>query len=115
MKKLHIKTLILFFSICVFSCNSNKKTERENEPTIHSIDEDDTEMNDAIEKAKQTLDSFDYAFKNNSRVFTPKKEDGFHGFVPYPDYLPNTPKAWRDSIKGRCNNVNKIKLLQFCE
>lgn len=27
-------------------------------------------MNKAIEKAKQTIDSFDYAFKNNSRVFT---------------------------------------------
>ena len=70
MKKLHIKTLLLFFSICVLSCNSNKKTERENEPTIYCVEEDDAEMNDAIEKAKQTLDSFDYAFKNNSRVFT---------------------------------------------
>lgn len=70
MKNLQIKTLLLFFTICILSCNSNKKTERENEPTIYNVEEDDVEMNKAIEKAKQTLDSFDYAFKNNTRVFT---------------------------------------------
>lgn len=72
MKNMQIKTLLLFFSICILSCNSSKKTERENEPTIYNVKENDVEMNKAIEKAKQTLDSFDYAFKNNSIVFTGK-------------------------------------------
>ena len=70
MKKLKIKTFLLLFSICILSCNSNKKIERQNEPTIYNVEENDVEMNKAIEKAKQTVDSFDYAFKNNSRVFT---------------------------------------------
>lgn len=70
MKKLKIKTFLLLFSICILSCNSNKKIERQNEPTIYNVEENDVEMNKAIEKAKQTIDSFDYAFKNNSRVFT---------------------------------------------
>lgn len=70
MKKLKIKTFLLLFSICILSCNSNKKIERQNEPTIYNVEENDVEMNTAIEKAKQTIDSFDYAFKNNSRVFT---------------------------------------------
>ena len=63
MKNMQIKTLLLFFSICILSCNYNKKIERENEPTIYNVEEDDVDMNNAIEKAKQTLDSFDYAFK----------------------------------------------------
>ena len=70
MKKLKIKTFLLLFSICILSCNTNKKIERQNEPTIYNVEENDVEMNKAIEKANQTIDSFDYAFKNNSRVFT---------------------------------------------
>lgn len=70
MKNLQIKTLLLFFSICILSCNSNRKIERKSEPTIYNVEEDDAEMNKAIEKAKQTLDSFDYAYKNYTRVFT---------------------------------------------
>ena len=70
MKKLKIKTFLILFSICILSCNSNKKIDTQNEPTIYNVEEDDSEMNKAIEKAKQTLDSFDYAYKNYTRVFT---------------------------------------------
>ena len=97
MKNLQIKTLLLFFSICILSCNSNKKIERENEPTIYNVEEDDAEMNKAIEKAKQTIDSFDYAFKNYPKVFTffslKKKfeEDG------------NVEHIWIGNIQGETN------------
>lgn len=69
MKLQKTTTLLLFFSILILSCNSNSKIERENEPTIYNVGEDDAEMNKAIQKAKQTIDSFDFAYKNNSRVF----------------------------------------------
>lgn len=69
MKHLH-KTILLFLIIIFLSCNSNNKIERENEPTIYNISENDIEMNKAMEKARQTLDSFDFAFKNETRVFT---------------------------------------------
>ena len=97
MKNLQIKTLLLFFSICILSCNSNKKIERENEPTIYNVEEDDAEMNKAIEKAKKTIDSFDYAFKNYPKVFTffslKKKfeEDG------------NVEHIWIGNIQGETN------------
>jgi len=70
MKKLQTTTLLLFIIISILSCNSQNKIERENEPTIYNIEENDVEMNKAVETAKQTLDSFDYAFKNYTRVFT---------------------------------------------
>ncbi|MBD0724617.1 hypothetical protein B6A10_05445 [Flavobacterium sp. L1I52] len=61
--------LLLSFFIIFFGCNT-KKIERENEPDIYEVQSSDVEMNQAIENAKKTLDSFDIAFKNNSRVFT---------------------------------------------
>ena len=94
MKNMQIKTLLLFFSICILSCNSSKKTERENEPTIYNVEEDDVEMNKAIEKAKQTLDSFDYAFKNNTRVFT------FFGLKKKFEENGNVEHIWIGNIQG---------------
>ena len=70
MRNLQTRTLLLFLTLSILSCNSNNKVERENEPTIYKVGEDDAEMNKAIEKARQTIDSFDFAFKNNSKVFT---------------------------------------------
>lgn len=61
--------LLLSFFIIFFGCNT-KKIERENEPDIYEVQSSDVEMNQAIENAKKTLDRFDIAFKNNSRVFT---------------------------------------------
>ncbi|RZL36523.1 MAG: DUF2314 domain-containing protein [Pedobacter sp.] len=70
MKNLLRGTLSVFIAICILNCNSNNKVERKNEPTIYSVDEDDAEMNKAMKTAKQTLDSFNYALKNNTRIFT---------------------------------------------
>ena len=69
MKNLHTRISVLLITICILSCNPKNKVERENEPTIYGVQSDDAEMNMAIENAKKTLDSFDYAVKNNSRVF----------------------------------------------
>lgn len=63
-------TFLLIFVISILSCNTNNKIEHKNEPTIYEVQIDDAEMNKAMNLAKQTLDSFDYAFKNNSRIFT---------------------------------------------
>ena len=71
--------------------------ERENEPTIYKVGEDDAEMNKAIEKAKQTLDSFDYAFKNNSRVFT------FFGLKKRFEENGNVEHIWIGNIQGETN------------
>jgi uncharacterized protein YegJ (DUF2314 family) len=76
------------------SCNSNKKVERENEPTIYKVGKDDAEINKAIEKAKQILDSFDYAFKNNSRVFT------FFGLKKRFEENGNVEHIWIGNIQG---------------
>jgi uncharacterized protein YegJ (DUF2314 family) len=94
MKNLQIKTLFLFLTICILSCNSNKKIERENEPTIYNVEENDVEMNRAIEKAKQTIDSFDNAFKNNSRVFT------FFGLKKKFEENGNVEHIWIGNIQG---------------
>jgi len=55
--------------ILTLSCNT-KKIERENEPDIYNVESSDIEMNEAIKKAQKTLDSFEIAIQNNSRVFT---------------------------------------------
>lgn len=94
MKNLKIKILPIFFSICILSCHSNKKIERENEPTIYNIEENDVEMNKSIEKAKQTLDSFDYAFKNNTRIFT------FFGLKKKFEENGNVEHIWIRNIQG---------------
>lgn len=65
MKNLHSITLALIIGISILSCNSKNKIERDNEPTIYGVQSDDAEMNMAMETAKKTLDSFDYALKNN--------------------------------------------------
>ena len=36
------------------------------------------------------------------------------GQRPRPSIYSHMPKAWRDSVKDKCNKVNKIKRLQFC-
>ena len=50
----------------MLSCNSQKKVERENEPTIYNVQDDDKEMNEAMKTAQKTLANFDDAFKKNN-------------------------------------------------
>jgi len=61
-KKLSILLLCLFF----FACQNNPKViTREGEPDIARIEGDDSEMNNAIEKANQTFSQFDDALNSN--------------------------------------------------
>lgn len=50
------------------SCDTGQTTkiEREGQPTIYSVTDNDTEMNDAIKLANQTLYKFNDALKNKN-------------------------------------------------
>jgi uncharacterized protein YegJ (DUF2314 family) len=61
-------SLIILF-ICL-GCNSQNKTERENEPTIYNVESEDVEINRAIKTAKQTLTKFEKAIRSNNTNFS---------------------------------------------
>lgn len=67
--KLHILKILIILGMV--SCNNNQtaKTEREGEPTIYSVTDNDAEMNDAIKTANQTLDRFNKALKSGNKDF----------------------------------------------
>ena len=116
MKNLKIKTLLAFYAICILSCNSNKKIERENEPTIYNVGENDIEMNNSIEKAKQTIDSFDYALQNPNLTFNSfslKKKFEENGNIEH-IWLANIQKLTADGYIGIINNLpEKIKSVKL--
>lgn len=59
--------LLAFALILLMACNNNEsKTEREGESTIYNLDNEDQEMNEAIQKANQTFSEFDKALKNDT-------------------------------------------------
>ena len=62
------KALLTCLLLGLLSCNNPKmdKTERASEPTIYSTQDDDQEMNRAIELAGKTLNQFDSAFNNKN-------------------------------------------------
>ncbi|WP_289665746.1 YegJ family protein [Flavobacterium panacagri] len=62
------KIVILISLFCLISCKESNKIERENEPPIYGVESQDEEMNAAILKANETLDSF------NSGLTNPKAE-----------------------------------------
>lgn len=51
-------------ALSLLSCKESNKIERENEPTIYSVADQDKDMNAAIEKAKQTLSDFNAGLSN---------------------------------------------------
>lgn len=61
MKTKILITLILF---CFISCKNTDKVERKDQPDIYNVKASDAEMNEAIEKAKQTLHDFNAALLN---------------------------------------------------
>lgn len=67
--KTQILTIILILGLA--SCNSKHTTkiERKGEPTVYGVQDSDVEMNEAIEKANQTLDNFECALKSNNKDF----------------------------------------------
>ena len=52
-------------------CNNNQtgRIEREGKPTIYSVTDEDTEMNEAVTTAKQTLDKFNAALSSSNPDF----------------------------------------------
>lgn len=82
-------TFLLLFIIIILSCKSNNK----NEPAIYNVGENDPEMNKVIEMAKQSLDSFDYAFNHYTRVFT------FFGLKKRFQENENVEHIWIGNIK----------------
>ena len=61
------KFILAAFISSMFSCHEGemKKTERPGEPDIFSVNDDDKEMNEAINKAKITLAEFDLALDDS--------------------------------------------------
>ena len=60
---------LLLLLICL-SCNSQNKTERENEPTIYNVESEDVEINRAIKTAQQTFTKFEKAIRSNNTNFS---------------------------------------------
>ena len=67
--KRQISTLLILIGLAGCSNNQTTKTEREGEPTIYSVTDNDTEMNDAIETANKTLDKFNVALTSSNPDF----------------------------------------------
>lgn len=67
--KIYILTILIFFELV--GCNSNQttKTERDGQPTIYNVPNNDDEMNDAILKANQTLNNFNLALNSGNTDF----------------------------------------------
>lgn len=59
---------IVLALVLVSACGQTQKTEREGEPDIYSVGDEDEEMNKAIMKSRATFDDFLSAYNN-------KKED----------------------------------------
>lgn len=60
------KTFILIILFTIISCKKSDKIERENQPTIYNVENQDAEMNKVIIKAKQTLPEFYKALESRS-------------------------------------------------
>lgn len=69
MKHLHLLWLVPFTLVNCANPNPSK-TEREGEPTIYYVADEDAEMNDAMEAANATLEKFDAALKSGNPDFT---------------------------------------------
>jgi uncharacterized protein YegJ (DUF2314 family) len=60
------KTFILIILFAFISCKKSDKIERENQPTIYNVENQDAEMNNVIIEAKQTLPEFYKALENKN-------------------------------------------------
>jgi len=67
--KRHISTLLILLGLAGCNNNQTTKTEREGEQTIYSVTDNDTEMNEAINTANQTLDKFNLALMSSNLDF----------------------------------------------
>jgi uncharacterized protein YegJ (DUF2314 family) len=67
--KRHLSTILILIGLAGCNNNQTTKTERAGEPTIYSVTDNDTEMNEAIKTAKQTLDKFNSALMSSNPDF----------------------------------------------
>jgi uncharacterized protein YegJ (DUF2314 family) len=69
MKKLIVSIAVV---IAFANCNNHTTTkkERQGEPAIYSVTDQDSEMNEAIKTAKETLNNFNDALKSGNTNFT---------------------------------------------
>jgi len=69
-----MKKILLFSIACLtlFSCNQTqrKTIERDDEPDLEVVENDDKKMNEAIALAGKTLDQFDKAFKSGNKALS---------------------------------------------
>lgn len=56
--------LAIVIMVLVAACGQTTKTEREGEPDIYSVTDDDAGMNEAIKKSRQTFDNFLNTLRN---------------------------------------------------
>lgn len=64
--KQHISTILILLGLVGCNTNQTTKTEREGEPTIYSVTDNDSEMNEAISDASRTLDKFNAALTSSN-------------------------------------------------
>jgi Uncharacterized protein conserved in bacteria len=69
MRKLFITGTLAVF-IGLLGCKHVEKIEREDEPAIYTVGDDDKEMNEAIKTANQTLHEFEVALKSKNPSFS---------------------------------------------
>ena len=67
--KVYISILLILLGLVCCNNNQTTKTEREGKPTIYSVTGSDTEMNEAIKTANQTLDKFNAALNSSNPDF----------------------------------------------
>lgn len=58
------KILFVFIMFCLISCKNSDKLERENQPDIYHLEDNDKEMAQAIIEANETLSNFNLALAN---------------------------------------------------
>ncbi|MFC0345562.1 YegJ family protein [Epilithonimonas hispanica] len=103
------KPFILFIFLFLFSCTSksDEVVKRKGEPDVHILYNDDSEMNNAIEKAKSSIDQFRKAIISqnpNYYNFALKKRfkindiDGEHIWISDIQYYKNKYYGLVDGI-----------------
>ncbi|HEY8935427.1 MAG TPA: DUF2314 domain-containing protein [Cyclobacteriaceae bacterium] len=71
--------IIIFVLASFITLGQTTKTQREGQPDIYNINDEDKEMNEAIKKSRQTFDSFLTAFKSQKR-----NQTNFSVKMPFP-------------------------------
>ena len=115
-----IKILIPLLLLCFISCKNSDKVERENQPDIYDVEASDREMNEAIEKANQTLADFNSALLNPKievkalKVKFQNETDVEHIWISdvtlkdgkYSGILDNEPEYIKDHKNGDTINID---------